>query len=197
MNRQRLHPMKPTTLVFLLAFTAACVNRPALQVGGDNRTPSPVTAENSGAQPAAQGFYAEMRRERISGLPNDAQLKRLAPYLTPELVSAFKNAGKEQAEYMRKNPDDKGPWVEGDLFSSLFEGVESWKVGTAMIKGSTAEVPVQLSYRGDSKETVNWSDTLVLKQTSAGWRVADIRMGGKWAFKAGGNSLSSTLSAKP
>ena len=191
-----LPPMKPTTLACLLVLTAACTNKP-MPHAGPVAGGHPPAVEIDGAQSVAQSFYTELRRDEICGLPDTAQMKRLAPYFTPGIVSALQRASAEQAEFMRKHPDEKPPWIEGDLFSSLFEGVEKWQLGSATVKGSTAEVPVQLSYRGDSNETARWTDTLILSHTPSGWRVADIRMGGEWAFKAGGNTLSDTLSANP
>ena len=188
--------MKPTTLACLLVLTAACTNKP-MPHAGPVAGGHPPAVEIDGAQSVAQSFYTELRRDEICGLPDTAQMKRLAPYFTPGIVSALQRASAEQAEFMRKHPDEKPPWIEGDLFSSLFEGVEKWRLGSATVKGSTAEVPVHLSYRGDSNETARWTDTLILSHTPSGWHVADIRMGGEWAFKAGGNTLSSTLSAAP
>lgn len=189
--------MNPTTVAFLLFVTAACASKSFLPSQQDPRvTPVISQGAETGAQNVAASFYSEVRRERIEGLPTAAQLKRLKPYLAPELVQAFKHASAEQEAFMRKNPDEKPPFIEGDLFSSLFEGVTTWKLDTAQIIGSKAEVPVQLSYSSDG-QTSRWNDTLVLRKNPEGWVVTDIRMGGQWAFKAGGNSLAETLSAKP
>lgn len=191
----RLRPMKPTTLAFLLILTAACAHK-ALPPVNDAPVAKVAAPVESGAQNTAKAFYTELRREEISGLPSTAQMKRLSRYLAPEIVAAIERARTEQTEFMRKSPDEKPPWIEGDLFSSLFEGVETWKLGTAKVSGTSAEVPVQLSYRGGSKQVSSWTDTLVLKKTQTGWQVFDIRMGGEWDFKAGGNTLRSTFSVE-
>ena len=153
----------------------------------------PATADASGT---ARAFYQAVRHERIEGLPTEKQMDRLKPFLSANLVSGFAKARMEQKEFMAKNPGEKPPWIEGDLFGSLFEGPTSWSVGTAAVKGASAEVPVKLAYRDDTKP-VEWTDRIRLVQTPKGWKVEDIRMGGEWGFKAGGNSLSQTLSAKP
>ena len=188
--------MKPVTLLLLLALTAACQSL---------QQPSPkpeapavvVTTGPATAQQAANTFYREVRRERMEGLPSVAQLKRLRPYLSTDLAHGFEQASAKQKAYLRQHPEDKGPWVEGDLFSSLFEGVTAWKLGQVQVQGRKAEVPVHLSYREEKGKPVEWQDTLVLVQTPDGWRVDDIRMGGDWTFKAGGQSLRQTLSSEP
>jgi hypothetical protein len=52
-----------------------------------------------------------------------------------------------------------------------------------------------LGYRGGSTEDpkpVNWTDTICLVRTSAGWRVDDIAYGAPWAFGNKGR-LTQTL----
>ena len=153
-----------------------------------------TSAEEAGPPQVANSFYKEVRVKRISGLPEPARLKKLAPFLAPDLVTAFERAWREQQSFIRKHPDEKPPWIEGDLFSSLFEGVTTWKLGSAKTDGERAQVPVNLTYTG-GKNTQRWTDTLLLKHTSAGWKIDDIRMGGEWAFKAGGNTLRQTLAS--
>lgn len=161
---------------------------------------APKDRPAAGGDPTAtaQAFYQAVRQDRISGLPDAKQMKRLAPYVSENLVTAFAKAAKEQKEYMAKFPEDKPPWIEGDLFGSLFEGPTSWKVGQATTRGRKAEVPVQLGYVSKGEKPIEWTDTIVLEQSTNGdWKVLDLRMGGKWAFKAGGNSLLQTLTAEP
>ena len=149
------------------------------------------------ATSTAKAFYQALRQEPVRGLPDAKQMKRLSPFLSEGLVSGFAKAAKEQKAYMAKFPEDKPPWIEGDLFSSLFEGPTSWTTGPAAVKGRKAEAPVRLVYR-DAEKPVEWTDTIILEQGADGaWKVTDIRMGGKWAFKAGGNSLLQTLTSEP
>jgi hypothetical protein len=43
---------------------------------------------------------------------------------------------------------------------------------------------VALGYRGGPEDSkpVNWTDTIYLLHTPAGWKVDDIAYGGSWAF---------------
>ncbi|HKY30413.1 MAG TPA: hypothetical protein VJM12_20945 [Pyrinomonadaceae bacterium] len=155
-----------------------------------------VSAQSSTSSPsrAAQQFYRTYLKLKINGLPNDNQLKLLSPLVTSDLKDLFLAARKIQAEYIRKHPDEKPPWADGDLFSSLFEGAQSFRIGRASVRGNRAEVPVQLKYR-QGGATSSWSDVLVFERIGRQWLVSDILMKGEWAFKSG-NSLRSILSSR-
>jgi hypothetical protein len=113
--------------------------------------------------------------------------------LSPSLQLLFENAARIKANYIRDNPDEKPPWHDGDLFTSLFEGAKSFKVGTPRLRGNRGEVPIDLAFSGDGA-TTRWSDTLVLVREKGRWKVWDILFKGEWAFKQG-NSLRGVLSS--
>jgi len=155
---------------------------------------APVAGQalRSTPQLTANRFYRTYLKLQVRGLPNDKQLKALSPFLSRDLQQLLEDARSAQAKYIREHPDDKPPWGDGDLFSSLFEGARSFRLGPPSIKGARAEVPVQLTYR-DGGSISRWSDVLVLTRTGDGWRVWDILLKGEWAFK-NGDSLRSVLS---
>jgi hypothetical protein len=132
----------------------------------------------------ANRFYRTYLKLKVRGLPNEKEVKALSPFLSSDLQQLFKDARSKQEKYIREHPDDKPPWADGDLFTSLFEGANSFRIGAPRIKSGRAEVPVHLAYRGGGA-TSRWSDLLVLTRTSAGWRVWDILLKGEWAFKSG------------
>jgi hypothetical protein len=98
--------------------------------------------------------------------------------MTPKLIAKLQAAMAEQAAFMKKNPDEKPPFVEGDLFTSVFEGAQTHAEGSARISEDTAEVQVQFTY-SESGNTTTWKDTLILKKSAKGrWLVDDVRYGG-------------------
>lgn len=142
---------------------------------------------------AARVFCSTIRSEVIHGLPSEARLQQLAPLITPGLNAAMLKAREEQQAQIKKYPDEKPNWIEGDLFSSLFEGVTSWELGSAFFAaGVDGTVKVSSTYIEDRQPPVKWTDTLVFKQREGKWLLDDIRMGGDWAFKSG-DSLRSRL----
>jgi hypothetical protein len=152
-------------------------------VAGQRKRPLP--------QVTADRFYRTYLKLKVRGLPNERELKALLPFLSRDLQQLFKDAKSTQQKYIREHPDDKPPWIEGDLFTSLFEGANSFRLGAPRINGARAEVPVHLAYRGGGS-TSRWSDVLVLTRTADGWRVWDILLKGDWTFKSG-DSLRSVL----
>ena len=136
-------------------------------------------------QGTARIFYTELRRLGVHSLPAGEEWNLLAPRVTEELAQAITLAQKEQAEFMKKHPDEKPPWVDGDLFSSLFEGPKTFVIGEAKTKGDRSEVPVKCVHT-EGGETFKWTDTIILKETEKGWLVDDIHYGGSWDFAATG-----------
>lgn len=165
-------------LVWLLLLSAVQANVPA--------TLSP--------KEVATQFYRTYLKLKISGLPNAKQSKLLAPFLSQDLQQMIRVARQKQAKFIKEHPDEKPPWIEGDLFSSSFEGAHGYRVGTPVIQDTRAEIPIHLFYR-DGKKTIRWTDALVLTRTNEGWVVSDILLKAEWEFKSG-NSLRGILQAE-
>ena len=157
-------------------------------------TVSAQPAEQAAAKTVAAQFYRTCHKLKISGLPNPKEAKLLAPYLSAELQQLIKVAQQKQAKAIKEHPDEKPPWIEGDLFSSSFEGSHGFRVGTPVVQGKNAEVPIHLFYR-DGKKMIRWSDTLVLTRTHKGWVVSDLLYKAAWDFKPG-VSLRGVLQAE-
>lgn len=143
-----------------------------------------VSAQVSSPSQAANNFYRTYLKLNIRGLPNDEQMKVLSPLITADLKELFENAQKTQAKFSKENPDEKPPWADGDLFTSLFEGAQTFRLKRPTTRRGRTEVPVQLTYtQGGS--TSRWSDVLVLVRRGNRWLVSDILLKGDWAFKSG------------
>lgn len=138
-------------------------------------------AEENDPRKTAESFYTQLCSAPVSGLPKGKAWSNLKPYLTPKLINCFQEARRAQENFMKKNPGEKPPWIEGDLFSSLFEGPQKFTTGSSIIKDNHAEVPMHLSSKqGDT--VTRWTDTLLLRQVNGRWLIEDICYGGNWAF---------------
>ena len=142
----------------------------------------------------ATRFYRTYLNLKIDGLPSAKASKLLAPYLSQDLQQIIKVARQKQTKFIKEHPDEKPPWIEGDLFSSSFEGSHGFRVGTPVIEDKRAEIPMHLFYR-DGKKMVRWTDTLVLTHTNKGWMVSDLLYKATWDFKPG-TSLRRVLQAE-
>ena len=154
-----------------------------------------------GARQAAADFYRVYRDLRatggLTGIPNAAQLAQLSPMLAPELRSLIGAALREQQRCTRQFPDDKPPWIEGDIFSSNFEGFTLYAPSASRPQGYARSVNVHFAFV-DGRTRVNWIDTLVLVNDSGAWLVEDVYYRAKFAFGSGfGSSLQASLKSIP
>lgn len=139
----------------------------------------------------AAAFYGQLRRQPVTGLPSADIWSR--SYCTTELTAALEAARVRQTAFRHEHPGEKPPWVDGDLFSSLFEGPQDFRLGKALFEADCAEVPVHCVH-GDGAGATRWTDWLILRRKAAGWRVDDLRYGGQWDFALRG-SLRQGLAA--
>lgn len=160
--------------------------------------PTPRAADD-GAIAAAQAIFDRMAGLHIQGLPDEAQLAALAPHLSVELHGALASARRWQqaeiASMQAQGSEDKPPFIEGDLFGSLFEGAQSTRALSSEVRGNALVVILQRAY-GEAPDRVEWQDRAVLVQEAGGWRLADVEYGGEWAFQAGTGNLLRTLAAR-
>jgi hypothetical protein len=141
-----------------------------------------------------RGFYAACFETRPTGLPTEAELKILSPYFSSELTALFVRARKVQADYRKRHPDDKPPLIEGDLFSSLFEGPTGFEVGPAEKMDQRYKVYVRFSRvdSGNLKDVFRWEDAVIVRRQGNRFVIEDFEFLGHWPFKIG-DRLSDAL----
>ncbi|HKQ11433.1 MAG TPA: hypothetical protein VJS85_09600 [Rhizomicrobium sp.] len=147
---------------------------------------------------AVHAFYAVYANQLAQGggIPDATGRVRYAPVLSSRLNKQLAAAAGAQARLTAKVKNAVPPMLEGDIFSSLFEGATAWKVGACQGNAKTARCPVALSYApGPSQKApkpANWSDTILLENTPQGWKVDDVIYDAGFAFGNTGR-LSSML----
>ncbi len=133
----------------------------------------------------ADSFYRVHQASSQDGIPDAALLAKYAPYISAGLNSLLGNANAAEARFAQANKDSP-PLVEGDLFSSMFEGVTTFHVGACRDDGQNAQCAVDLTYddskKNPSDKPVHWTDTAYLVKVPDGWRLDDIGYGGNWDF---------------
>ena len=131
---------------------------------------------------AANGFYGVYQTFHPSdGIPSAADRAKYAPFLSPALETLLSEAEAAETRFSKANKDSP-PLIEGDLFTSMFEGATSVEVGTCSSDGERGRCSVKLEYDDKTAKPTAWNDTVFLVNTSTGWRVDDIAYGGSWAF---------------
>lgn len=137
-------------------------------------TAAPAAAD-SAMQAAATGFYAVYGAAgRQGGLPDASARMRYAKVLSPRLNLMLAGVEAAQVRFSTRVKGAAPPLIEGDLFTSLFEGATGWTVGTCTGDAKSARCPVTLTHQAPGQKPVQWHDTLLLVHTDAGWRVDDI-----------------------
>lgn len=129
---------------------------------------------------AATSFYTTYKAVRPSGVPEAADRAKFAPFITPALETLLKKGEEAEIKYAKANKDSP-PMMEGDLFSSLFEGANAFSIGACSGDGKTGKCAANLSYTDPSGKSA-WVDTVYLVKTASGWKVDDIGYGGTWDF---------------
>ncbi len=144
---------------------------------------------------AVNAFYSVHHATDQDGIPNAKVRAQYAPYISPALERLLIAADAAETQYAKDNKDSP-PLVEGDLFSPNFEGISSFKIGACATDAKGSHCTMMGHYaaahpRAQDKP-VDWTDTVLLVKTPAGWRVDDIAYGGNWDFGNHGK-LSDTL----
>jgi hypothetical protein len=167
--------MAPRLIVVLLAGAlVGCF-------GASARTPEGVV----------ERFYAKRIDLKIAGAPTPDELQAVAPYLTPELHRLLEEAGALREREAAATPDEKPPFADGDLFSSLFEGPTAFRVVDDQERDDTHRIAVRFTSRQKS-DSVSWQDTVIVVPDDGEYAIADVEYGGKWKFATQG-TLKSNL----
>jgi hypothetical protein len=133
-------------------------------------------------------FYDVYNTQRAQGggIPDATVRLRFQPVLSPRLNKQLADAAAAQAKLTAKVHNAVPPVLEGDIFSSLFEGASAWKVGACQTSAKTASCSVALSYvppaAASKSKPANWNDTVLLVNTPQGWKVDDVVYDAGFAF---------------
>jgi len=127
----------------------------------------------------ADGFYgAYMTLHPSDGIPDKATRAKFAPFVSPALDELLVEGDAAEGRYRTATKNQSPPLVEGDLFTSNFEGVTAYKIGTCAADAKGGHCAVALAYDDKKGKPLTWTDTVHLVQTPQGWRVDDIVYGG-------------------
>lgn len=159
-----------------------------------------VILTGCGAQPAVappaaaivDSLYRVRHPFQANGAPNSTELATMRPWLSAELATLLQRADSIRAAEAAAHPDEKPSFVEGDLFSSLFEGPSMFALKDNEITGSPDSgyrVPVHFTF-SDQTTAQKWVDTAIVITEGGKLVVSDVRYGGNWDFANHGNLLT-------
>ena len=159
--------------------------------------PQPESVESATVLSAAErvpAFLTAYQSQMFRGLPSPDQAAALAEHFSPRLNGLFRDALAGQQSYKARFPTDKPPMIDGDIFSSLFEGATTGTVETVEASGDTAVVRVKYVYSepDTGKVIETWPDRFLLVREGEGWLIDDVEYLGGWDFAPRGK-LSAAL----
>lgn len=154
------------------------------------------SADRDAGAAAASFATTTLAPPRTGGIPAPAARARLQPLLSDRLNALITQAAGAEARFRTANKFAP-PLLEGDLFSSLFEGPTSFRpgacTGTAAAQRCRMQFrrPPAANARGPARPA-EWGDDLLLVNEAGSWKVDDVDYRGGFAF---GNTglLSQTL----
>ena len=128
-------------------------------------------------------FYGVYLKLHSFGVPDERERAQYSPYISTELSELLKRADEAEQKHGAATKGEEPPLVEGDLFTSLFEGAGSYRVTSCESNDANALCTVEFTYinPGDKSE-VKWKDKVYLAKSSRGWAVDDIEYLGEWQF---------------
>jgi hypothetical protein len=167
---------------FLFALGAAIVTSCA---GGERNDPRAVVTR----------LYETIEQLDISGAPTPQALDSLAPILSTELRGLLRDARALYDADLKRAPDEKPAFAEGDLFTSLFEGHSRFEIADVSPEANGDQrVSVRFTY-DPSPPPVTWTDQVILKTEEGRLVVSDVVYGGDWQFANKGTLVSSLRAA--
>ncbi len=129
---------------------------------------------------AARVFYDITVSEKQGGVPDEDLRSRLRPVISPGLDRLLAQAAEAESRHTARVNNSEPPYLQGDIFSSLFEGPTAYEIGTCEGRERVVQCEVLLAH--EAEEPVQWTDRVLLVREGDRWLVDDIMYGGGWDF---------------
>lgn len=132
---------------------------------------------------ATTAFYRVYLETRPSGVPNARARAKFTPVISHTLAQLLERADAAERNYAKVTKKQLPPLVEGDLFTSLFEGAQAFSVEGCTRSAAATTCVAALRYTDASdQKTTRWTDKVYLVRNAGRWVVDDIAFGGNWPF---------------
>jgi len=142
-----------------------------------------LAADRDSPAAATKAFYDAYLKAQVRGIPDAKTRALFTPLISPALDKLLADADAAEQLHFKLTKNEEPPLVEGDPFSSLFEGATSYRLGKCVEKAEAATCDVELTYAGSSDEKpTHWTDKAVLVKSGGGWLLDDLNFGATWDF---------------
>lgn len=132
---------------------------------------------------AVTGFYNTYVKARPQGIPQEKEMAKLRPYLSKALDQNLKQARQAEQQYQKANRGAVPPLIEGDLFTSLFEGATAFRLISCEVQKDVASCDIEFtSINPTDRSPFKWKDKVHLVLESRRWLIDDVEYRGNWEF---------------
>lgn len=118
-------------------------------------------------------FYRIHIKNRAPGLPSAEELKQFEPLVSRTLYALLTRAEAADMRYHSVAGPQAAPLIEGDLFTSLYEGATSFEVQSCDSDTDRASCQVAFRYQNEGADE-SWNDKILLVRQEHQWRIDDI-----------------------
>lgn len=137
-----------------------------------------VSSDASQQEKIISGFYDLHLKTRVAGIPGPDELKQLQPFMSRALYNLLQQASDTEIKYRAALNNQAPPMIEGDLFTSLFEGATAYSVDSCETESNKAYCQVRFTYESKDSATESWKDKVLLVKEDQQWRIDDIEFSG-------------------
>ena len=131
----------------------------------------------------ATGFYTVYLQIHPQGVPQEKEMVKFRRYFSTRLNENLEQARRAEKQYQKANRGAVPPLIEGDLFTSLFEGASAFRLLSCEARGDVGSCEIEFSAIDPKDRSVfKWKDKIYLVRQSRRWLIDDIEYLGNWAF---------------
>jgi hypothetical protein len=141
-----------------------------------------AAGEANSVSEAAQAFYEAYLAHYTSGTPEEEDLRYFDTLLSGELASLLHDLSMVENRYHEQTKGEVPPLVQGDLFTSLFEGANEFTILPCAVERFTASCPVEFTNTQAGDSPFSWQDRVYLIKQEKTWVVDDVEFLGDWDF---------------
>ncbi len=135
------------------------------------------------AATAARAFYDTYLTFYSFDTPDADMQRHFAGLLSEELSALLRNLDLAEQRYYEQTKGEVPPLIEGDLFTSSFEGATAFEVVLCEEnEAGGASCQVELTNTVGAEPPFSWHDRVMLIEQDGRWVVDDIEFLGDWDF---------------
>lgn len=150
---------------------------PLLEPGVWTEPEADLPLPEGSAAGAARSFYRMHMQLHAAGLPVGEDFARYRPLLSKRLLALMAPAARERDRMIAEEPGLKPPYIEGDLFSSLDDGLTGFELGKRSVLGPDRERFEIESVYADSEVSLRRRNRALMVREDGRWKLDDVEYG--------------------